>query len=74
MKLLGVIVFFVLVIWLASKFYKWDDEKNDGFGCGMIALVGTILMFVIGAVSTFKSCGSDSDNGPSYDYYEDRAR
>lgn len=74
MKILGIIAVFLLIMWLASKFHSWDEKKNDGFGCGMIAIVGTILMFLLGVVSTCKSCISDSNHSPSYDYYDDRAR
>lgn len=74
MKILGIIAIVVITIWLVIKFYTWDEEKNDGFGCGMIAIIGTILMFVLGTVSTCKSCISDLSNSPSYDYYDDRAR
>lgn len=74
MKVLGLIVVFILIIWLVGKFHSWDEKKNDGFGCGIIAIFGTILMFLLGAVSTCKSCVSDSNNGPSYDYYDDWAR
>ena len=37
MKVLDVLLIFILIIWLASKFYSWDEKKNDGFGCVMIA-------------------------------------
>ena len=74
MKALGVIAVFILIIWLCAKFYNWDDKKNDGFGCGMIAIIGTILLFVLGAVSTCKSCISDGDRSPGRDYYDDKAR
>lgn len=74
MKVLGLIVVFILIIWLAGKFYSWDEKKNNGFGCAMITMFGVILMFLLGAVSTCKSCVSESSHGPSYDYYDDRAR
>ena len=71
MKVLLVIAIFILIIWLCGKFYSWDNKKNDGFGCGMIAIIGTILMFVLGFIGMVKSCSDDIDNGPSYDYYDD---
>ena len=37
----------------------------------MIAIIGTILMFVLGFIGMVKSCSDDIDNGPSYDYYDD---
>lgn len=74
MKILGIVTLFGLIIWIAARFHRWDDEKNDGFGCVMIAIISTILIFILGAVSMCKSCISDSNNSPSYDYYDDRAR
>lgn len=56
MKVLGVLFVFILIIWLALKFHSWNEYKNDGFGCGMTAVVGTILMLLLGVVSTCKSC------------------
>lgn len=71
MKVLGVIAIFIIIIWLCGKFESWDEKKNNGFGCGMIALFGTILMFVLGFIGLVKSCSNEIDRGPSYDYYDD---
>lgn len=74
MKIVGVIAFLILIIWLGIKFHDWDDEKNDGCGCAIVTVVSSILIFVLMALSTCKSCISSSNNSPSYDYYDDRAR
>lgn len=50
-------------------------KNNDGWGCTLVVIIGSILMLVIlPIVSTCKSCISNSNKGPSYDYYDDRAR
>lgn len=74
MKYLAIIAVFIFIFWIAGKIYSWDEEKNDGFGCGMLSIVCTILMFILSAVAVCKSCISNAGKSPSYDYYDYRAR
>lgn len=74
MKALAALGITILIIWLFCKIYSWDEKKNDGCGCGFITIIATILIFVFSAISTCKSCISDSGKNPSHDYYDDRVR
>lgn len=74
MKFLGILIIMGLIVWIGLKIQEWDSEKHDGFGCFVIGMIFMLVITTLGGISMCKSCISDSNQSPGYDYYDDRAR
>lgn len=72
MKVLIVLTIFGFIIYVFFKLIaKYEDKDGFDTGCGCVAIVGTILITILGFIGMVKSCSNDSNHSPSYDYYDD---